>query len=87
MKQQEIMSNTHTNEPVLNGFSEKEIGDDHLFSGLETPMKSNAHELSDVEKKEKISGLFAQIMDVMGLDLTNDSLKGTPNRVAKMYID
>jgi len=50
-------------------------------------MKLNAHELSDDEKKEKISGLFAQIMDIMGLDLTNDSLKGTPNRVAKMYID
>jgi GTP cyclohydrolase I len=50
-------------------------------------MKDGAHDLSDVEKKEKISGLFAQIMDVMGLDLTNDSLRGTPNRVAKMYID
>ncbi|MCO4822506.1 MAG: GTP cyclohydrolase I FolE [Flavobacteriaceae bacterium] len=87
MKQQEIMLNTLIDDHILNGFSEKEIGDDHLFSGLETPMKLNAHELSDEEKKEKISGLFAQIMDVMGLDLTNDSLKGTPNRVAKMYID
>ena len=87
MKQQEIMSNTHTKEHILNGFSETEIGDDHLLSGLDTPMKPGAHDMSDAEKKEKISGLFAQIMDVMGLDLTNDSLKGTPNRVAKMYID
>ncbi|CAM4157241.1 GTP cyclohydrolase I [Gillisia hiemivivida] len=43
--------------------------------------------MSDLEKKEKISDLFAQIMDVMGLDLTDDSLRGTPNRVAKMYIE
>ena len=86
MKQPEITLNTLV-ENTLNGFSEKEIGDDHLYNGLETPMKINAFDLSDFEKKEKISDLFAQIMDVMGLDLTNDSLKGTPNRVAKMYID
>ncbi|CAM1334724.1 GTP cyclohydrolase 1 [Tenacibaculum aestuariivivum] len=58
-----------------------------MCTGLETPMKADAFVLSDNEKKEKISNLFAQIMDVMGLDLTDDSLKGTPNRVAKMYID
>jgi GTP cyclohydrolase IA len=87
MKQQEIMLNTHINEPIIDALSEEEIGDDHLFTGLNTPMKSDAFALSDLEKKEKISNLFAQIMDVMGLDLTNDSLKGTPNRVAKMYID
>jgi len=43
--------------------------------------------LSDEEKKNKIAILFEEIMDVMGLDLNDDSLKGTPNRVAKMYID
>jgi len=71
----------------LNGFSFEEVGDDHLFTGLETPMKKDAFKLSDKEKKEKITGLFSEIMDVMGLDLTDDSLKGTPKRVAKMYID
>lgn len=75
------------NSYTLNGFSNQEIGDDHLFTGLETPMKVNAFDISDEEKKEKIASLFSQIMDVMGLDLTDDSLKGTPNRVAKMYID
>ena len=50
-------------------------------------MKKNAFAISDEEKKDKIEGLFAQIMDVMGLDLTDDSLRGTPKRVAKMYID
>jgi GTP cyclohydrolase I len=71
----------------INDFSLNEIGDDHMFTGLETPMKANAFVLSDLEKKEKISSLFEEIMDVLGLDLTDDSLKGTPDRVAKMYIE
>lgn len=71
----------------LNGFSLDDIGDDHLHTGLETPMKSDAFKLSDHEKKERIAILFEEIMDVLGLDLTDDSLQGTPQRVAKMYID
>ena len=78
---------TIENENLLNGFSNHEIGDDHLFTGLETPMKKDAFKLTDDEKKKKIAVLFEEIMDVMGLDLTDDSLKGTPERVAKMYID
>ena len=87
MKHQETMLNTLIKENGLNGFSDEEIGDDHIYTGLETPMKTNAFEISDEEKKDKIEDLFAQIMDVMGLDLTDDSLKGTPKRVAKMYIE
>ena len=87
MKHQETMLNTLIKENGLNGFSHEEIGDDHIYTGLETPMKENAFDISDESKKEKIEGLFAQIMDVMGLDLTDDSLRGTPKRVAKMYID
>ncbi len=71
----------------LNGFNHEEIGDDHLFTGLETPMRENAFELTDSEKKEQIATYFGKIMDVIGLDRTDDSLKGTPDRVAKMYID
>ncbi len=71
----------------LNGFSHEDIGDDHLYTGLETPMKPDAFKLSDTEKKQRIALLFEEIMEVMGLDLTDDSLKGTPERVAKMYID
>jgi GTP cyclohydrolase I len=74
-------------EQKLNGFSNEEIGDDHLFTGLKTPMKADAFKISDEKKKEKIAVLFKEIMDVMGLDLTDDSLQGTPKRVAKMYID
>ncbi|SEQ95592.1 GTP cyclohydrolase I [Hyunsoonleella jejuensis] len=78
---------TKTNGHKLNGFTVEDIGDDHLYTGLETPMKSDAFKLTDTEKKERIAILFEEIMDVMGLDLTDDSLKGTPQRVAKMYID
>ena len=75
------------NTKAINELSVHEIGDDHLFTGLETPMKKDAFKLTDEEKKSKISILFEEIMDVMGLDLNDDSLKGTPDRVAKMYID
>ncbi len=83
----EIVLKERETEQKFNGFSFEEIGDDHLYTGIETPMKPNAFAISDEEKKKKITSLFAEIMDVMGLDLTDDSLKGTPNRVAKMYID
>ncbi|WP_438977003.1 GTP cyclohydrolase I FolE [Polaribacter sp.] len=83
----EVILKEKQQEQKLNGFSFEEIGDDHLFTGLETPMKPDAFMISDEEKKEKISILFEEIMNVMGLDLTDDSLKGTPKRVAKMYID
>lgn len=76
-----------TNGNVISDFSIDEIGDEHIYTGLETPMRPDAFVMSDTEKKEKIADLFAQIMDVMGMDLTDDSLKGTPKRVAKMYIE
>lgn len=87
MKLQETMLNTLDNTTELSNFSIEDIGDEHLYTGLETPMKANAFDLSDEQKKVKIAALFGQIMDVLGLDLEDDSLKGTPKRVAKMYID
>ena len=71
----------------LNGLSTSEIGDDHISTSLETPMRKDAFKATDEEKKNKIALLFEEIMNVMGLDLTDDSLRGTPKRVAKMYID
>lgn len=71
----------------LVSFSIDEIGDNHLFTSVETPMRADAFLLSDEEKKDKIAFHFKEIMEVLGLDLTDDSLKGTPQRVAKMYID
>jgi len=88
MKEQDMLLNTLIDsEELLNGYTQEEIGNDHLYTGLETPMKPNAFLTSDEDKKETIAQLFAQIMDVMGLDLNDDSLRGTPQRVAKMYID
>ncbi|HCE53551.1 MAG: GTP cyclohydrolase [Lutibacter sp. BRH_c52] len=90
MKQEKIMLSTLLDleeDNLFEDFSINDIGDNHLYTNLETPLKSNAFEISDKEKKEKISVLFAEIMDVMGMDLNDDSLKGTPERVAKMYID
>jgi GTP cyclohydrolase I len=90
MKQEKIMLSTLLDleeDNLFEDFTINDIGDNHLYTNLETPLKSNAFEISDDEKKEKITVLFAEIMDVMGMDLNDDSLKGTPERVAKMYID
>ncbi|MDX1629769.1 MAG: GTP cyclohydrolase I FolE [Fulvivirga sp.] len=65
---------------------EDDFGADHIGTSYDTPMREDAFELSDEEKMEKIEKHFRSIMDVLGLDLTDDSLKGTPKRVAKMYV-
>lgn len=87
MNTEKLVVKKQVNGKKLNGFTIDDIGDDHLYTGLETPMKPDAFKMSDAEKKERISILFREIMDVMGLDLNDDSLQGTPDRVAKMYID
>ncbi len=62
------------------------LGDEHLLSSLATPIRADAFDMSDDQKMARIAYHFEQIMHTMGLDLTDDSLKGTPKRVAKMYI-
>lgn len=62
------------------------MGDEHIAGSKETPMREDAFELSDSEKIEQIEAHFKSIMEIMGLDLTDDSLQGTPRRVAKMYV-
>jgi len=64
----------------------EEMGDQHVGTSLETPMKPGAFDMSDAEKMDKIEDHFRSIMDILGLDLTDDSLSGTPRRVAKMYV-
>lgn len=68
------------------GHSAELLGDDHIGTSVDTPMRENAFELSDEEKIEQIEVRFREIMDILGLDLTDDSLSGTPRRVAKMYV-
>jgi GTP cyclohydrolase IA len=67
-------------------FDEAEVDDDHVMSSWDTPLRADAFTLDDEEKIEKIEKHFEQIMSILGLDLNDDSLKGTPKRVAKMYV-
>lgn len=62
------------------------IGEDHVATSYDTPLRSDAFELSDEEKIAVITEHFTAIMETLGLDLNDDSLKGTPKRVAKMYV-
>lgn len=63
-----------------------EMGDNHFGTAGDTPLRPDAFELSDDKKIEIIEGKFTEIMNTLGLDLTDDSLKATPKRVAKMYV-
>ena len=62
------------------------IGDNHLSTSEDTPLRDDAFDLSDIEKIEIIEKRVADILYTLGMDMTDDSLKGTPNRVAKMYV-
>lgn len=80
MRQKEIALNLRPLKPL-------DVDDeDHFFTTWDTPMRDDAFELSDEEKVEKIEKHFREIMTILGLDLTDDSLQGTPKRVAKMYV-
>jgi len=91
MKQNEILSNIHLNEDNKLVLTDAdimidEIGDNHVLTSVDTPMRSDAFVLSEEEKIAEIEKHFKAIMYTLGLDLTDDSLKGTPRRVAKMYV-
>jgi GTP cyclohydrolase IA len=87
MKQNEILLNTLLvdNDKKIR-FTDEEIGDDHIMTSIDTPMVEGAFDMSDDEKIAQIEYHFRQIMETLGLDLTDDSLNGTPKRVAKMYV-
>ncbi|MAN28100.1 MULTISPECIES: GTP cyclohydrolase I FolE [Mesonia] len=65
----------------------EEVGNNHIGSSTDNPMRENAFELSDLEKIELIQKDVKHILETLGMDLTDDSLKGTPLRVAKMYVN
>lgn len=65
----------------------EEYGDDHVGSSAETPIREDAFELSPSEKMERIESNVYNILETLGMDLTDDSLKGTPRRVAKMFVN
>ena len=62
------------------------MGDAHQMTSADTPLRPDAFVKSDEEKIEAIQGYFHKIMEELGLDVTDDSLSGTPYRVAKMYV-
>ena len=63
-----------------------EMGDNHVSTSVDTPLRADAFVKSDDEKIELIESHFKTIMETLGLDMNDDSLKGTPRRVAKMYV-
>jgi GTP cyclohydrolase I len=64
----------------------EEMGDQHKASSVETPLRADAFEKTDDEKIAAIEPHFRAIMEILGMDLRDDSLRGTPLRVAKMYV-
>ncbi len=92
MKPQEISSKSVLNgNGQLNGHVNSNghlhVEDDHIFNGkIDTPMVEGAFDMSDEEKMDRIADKVADILSILGLDLTDDSLRDTPHRVAKMYV-
>lgn len=82
MKQNETLWNSRP----INGLSVDDIGDEHIGTSHETPLREDAFDLDDDLKIELIQKHFKEIMQILGLDLSDDSLSGTPERVAKMYV-
>jgi GTP cyclohydrolase I len=63
-----------------------EIGDNHIATNAQNPIRKDAFAISDEEKIELIKKDVENILSTLGIDLTDDSMKGTPNRVAKMFV-
>ena len=88
MKQKETLSTTPLNEEHidLSNLLIEEMGDEHKASSVETPLRADAFDAKDEEKIAAIAPHFKAIMEILGMDLRDDSLRGTPQRVAKMYV-
>jgi GTP cyclohydrolase I len=67
--------------------TDDEIGDDHISTSNFTPIRDDAFDISDEEKISIIQKHVKKIMETLGLDLTDDSLRGTPKRIAKSYVN
>jgi GTP cyclohydrolase IA len=65
----------------------EEMGDNHVATSAENPLRADAFDISDDEKIEKIQESVKDILETLGMDLTDDSLQGTPKRVAKAFVN
>ncbi len=81
-----IQLNAENNKIELSDFVIDEMGNEHISTSIDTPMRKDAFEKTDAQKIEAIEKHFTSIMEILGLDLSDDSLRGTPKRVAKMYV-
>jgi GTP cyclohydrolase I len=63
-----------------------ELGENHVATSANNPLRNDAFNLSDEQKIELIKKDVENILNTLGMDLTDDSIKGTPNRVAKMFV-
>jgi GTP cyclohydrolase I len=88
MKQKETLSTIPLKEEHidLSNLLIEEMGDEHKASSVETPLRADAFDKTDDEKIAAIAPHFKAIMEILGMDLRDDSLRGTPLRVAKMYV-
>ena len=88
MKQKETLLTTPLKDQKieLSHLIIEEMGDEHKASSVETPMRSDAFDKTEEEKIAAIEPHFKAIMEILGMDLRDDSLRGTPLRVAKMYV-
>lgn len=73
------MTNKHTSEEDI-------FGDNHIGSSAKTPLRPDAFDKTDAQKIAEIEEHIREVMLILGLDLTDDSLRGTPKRVAKMFV-
>jgi GTP cyclohydrolase I len=71
---------------INNDESLDDIGESHIATSAQTPLRSDAFAIDDDEKIASIKKDVENILLTLGMDLTDDSLKGTPNRVAKMFV-
>ena len=65
----------------------EEIGENHVATSAENPIRPDAFDISDEEKIVKIEKSVKDILHTLGMDLTDDSIQGTPKRVAKAFIN
>ena len=65
----------------------EEIGENHIATSAKNPLRADAFDISDEEKIEKIQESVKDILQTLGMDLEDDSLQGTPKRVAKAFIN
>lgn len=64
-----------------------EIGENHIGTSAKTPLRADAFDISNEEKIARIQNSVKDILETLGMDLTDDSLQGTPKRVAKAFVN